>query len=103
MDAGMTREFQALLISLVCVFAIIFSIAGLQRDRMHTWGRVFRIFQIFVMAYIGGLYAISYLNISGMVFGSSQVAMSFYRPGILLLVIVNFTDAVWRYRARQGK
>jgi hypothetical protein len=86
---------------MACLMSIGFTahllhISRLRRCWYYAW---IKIIQIVILIYVGVLYSLAFLGLSSSIFPSSAVAMEFFRPGILLLVITILLDSVWQYRA----
>ena len=99
-----TREFEALMIVIVCALTIFFAYynlvrRGIGRKRYYYW---LRVGQIMVSLYVLALYFISFFKLTTLIFGTGGLAMEYYRPAVLALVVYSFIDSVWRFRSNGG-
>lgn len=91
------RDVEGLLIVAVSALTVLLTVSDLRRGH-HTknfnWLQAIRV--LFV-AYIGLLYFLAVINLSS-ILGGGAITMSYYRSGVLLLLMTILIDAVWRYR-----
>ncbi len=96
------RSTEGFMITIACIMIAYFSLKYLYAAHVRTKTVLYwiKVTQIVVVAFIGAFYFVSAVGMSASLFGSSSVAMAWYRPINLILLVTLLIDVIYRYRSQ---